>query len=496
MGAADDGTASVCQTGRPVELTQYLTIARRWWWLLLLTTLIGGGAAYGVSQLVTPTYRATTTMLVVQRQDPGNIGLADLQASERLANTFTELITVRPVLESAIERGGLNVTPEELEERLTVTSPPTTQLLEVSAEASTPEAARDLANIVAEAFIDSNESALASRPGIVSIVERAEAPTEPAAPVASLNALIGAFLALSVTAGIVAVVEYLDDTVKDADAVANQTGLPVVGHVTQFARAGKPAEQLRSGVHEQSPESEAYRSMRTNITYTLGAHGEVERLLVTSPGPGEGKSTTVANLAVVFGLAGQRVLVVDADLRRPSQHRIFGVPNTSGVTSLLMGPEMDLRHAIQRSAYDNVWVLTSGPIPANPSEVLGAPAMRELLSMLAREFDRLIIDSPPALAVTDPVVLSAGVSATLVVTQYGGTRNAELRHAIQRLAMAGRPIAGIVINRVRGKQASYYYYPEYRATKAASGSGGRRETREAREGRAPAPEPQHERNVS
>lgn len=458
-----------------MELSHYLATARRWWWLLALSTIIGGATAWAVSQLVTPTYEATTTMLVVQQQTPGNVGLADLQASERLANTFTELVTVRPVLERAIEQGGLEITPEDLEERLTVSSPPTTQLLEVTAEASTAEAARDIANLVAETFIATNQSALANRPGIVSVVERAEAPLEPASPNQTLNALLGAFLALAATATIVALVEYLDDTVKNDEAVTTLTGLPVVGYVAAFAKPAKAGDQLRVALDSHSREAEAYRSMRTNITFSLGSEGGVKRLLVTSPGPGEGKSTTAANLALVFGLGGSRVLLIDADLRRPSLHRLFGIPNTGGLTNLLASSATPLNEAIQRTPYERVWLLPSGPIPGNPSELLGSGRMSALLDAVQEHFDIVILDSPPALAVTDAAVLSSIVSASVVVVRQAKTRSNELKTAVQRLAVAGRPIAGVVINRISNAEFSYYYYyyPDYQSRKPGPAKAGR-----------------------
>jgi polysaccharide biosynthesis transport protein len=451
-----------------VDLSAYLSVARRWWWLLLIATVIGGATAYLATQLVTPTYRASTTMLVVQQQDPESVGLSDLQASERLANTFSELITVRPVLERAIAIGGLTVTPEELEQRLDVTARATTQLLEVSAEASSPEAARDIANLVAETFIATNQSVLADRPGTVSVVERAEAPLTPSAPSPGINALIGAFLALVATATIVVVADYLDDTVKDDETVARLTGLPVVGYVPQFARPTRPSDALRAMVDSHSREAEAYRSMRTTVTFSTGNQDDRKRrLLFTSPGPGEGKSTTAANLAVVFGLAGSRVVLIDADLRRPSQHRIFGIPNTSGLTNLLAGSGVSLSETTHRTAYERVWLLPSGPIPANPSELLGSGRMSELLSAMEQHFDIIILDAPPVLAVTDPAVLSGFVSASVVVVQRGKTRSNELKNAVQRLAVAGKPIAGVVINRVSGQQPGYYY-AEYRTQQTAA----------------------------
>jgi non-specific protein-tyrosine kinase len=280
-------------------------------------------------------------------------------------------------------------------------------------------------------------------------------------------------------------VDYMDDTVKNDEAVGQLTGLPVVGYVAQFSRPAKPGEQLRTGVDPHSREAEAYRSMRTNITYSMGTEGESKkRLLVTSPGPGEGKSTTAANLAVVFGLAGSRVALVDADLRRPTQHRIFGIPNTSGLTNLLANSGVNLEQAVHRTAHERVWLLPSGPIPANPSELLGSGRMNELLTALEQHFDIVILDAPPALAVTDPTVLSSVVTASVVVVQQGKTRSNELKSAVQRLAVAGKPIAGVVINRVAGTQQGYYY-TEYRTRQTVAAEGRTRNGRPARSATAP-----------
>lgn len=457
-----------------MDLTRYLAIARRAWLPLLLSVIVGAVLAYTASRLVTPTYRATATLLVIQQQTEGVVGLADLQASERLANTFSELVTVRPVLEEAIARGGFDLTVEEMRSRLTVVSPPATQLLEITAEASTGEAARDLANTVASVFIRSNQSALANRPGIVSIVERAEAPGRPAAPNAVFNAIAAGVLSLLAASIIVVVAEYLDDTVKTDEQVAELTGLPVIGHVLRFP--GSADSQLQAGTEPSGQAAEAYRAIRTNVTYALAPGGAV-RLLVTSARAGEGKSTTAANLGIVFGLAGSRVLLVDADLRRPSQHRIFGVSNGTGLSSILTRPEVDVRSVVQRTTYERVWVLPSGPIPGTPSELLGSARMTAFLELASEHFDVVLLDTPPVLAVTDPVVLLARASTALVVAEHGKTRTGELKLAVQRLAMSGKPISGIVLNRAGATVMGYYaeysspHSPSETATGDASSRG-------------------------
>ena len=180
-----------------------IRLAVRWWWLLAVATTIGGSVAYGASSNLTPTYRATAVLLVVQAQNPGVIQLNDLQTSALLANTFRRLMVVRPVLQQAVELGDLPMSPGRLGANVTIENPRATQLLEVSAEADNPALARDMANALAEAFINSREARLTAPAGAVSIVESAIAPDHPIGPHTSLNLLLGAALGLMVGGSLV-----------------------------------------------------------------------------------------------------------------------------------------------------------------------------------------------------------------------------------------------------------------------------------------------------
>ena len=191
---------------------------------------------------------------------------------------------------------------------------------------------------------------------------------------------------------------------------------------------------------------------------------------MTSPGPGEGKTTTVANLAVVFGLAGHRVCVIDTDLRRPTIHRVFGLENGEGLTNLLLAREPDIERSIQRSVYTNVSVVTAGPLPPNPSELLGSARMQELLDRIRGRFDIVILDSPPTLVVTDASVLTTLVDGLVVVARAGKTRRGALRATVEELAQSGRPIAGVILNRVRSREAGYYPYAYGRTYGGATAS--------------------------
>src|SRR5690606_18837551 len=179
----------------------------------------------------------------------------------------------------------------------------------------------------------------------------------------------------------------LDDTVKSPEQASEITGLPALGRIEQFEKSKTPRDQLQSAHRPRSTVAEAYRAARTNLSYAIDLGRDRRLVLVTSPGPGEGKTTTVANLAVVFGLAGHRVCVVDTDLRRPTLHRVFGLENGEGLTNLLLTREPDIDRSVQRSVYTNVSVVTAGPLPPNPSELLGSARMQEVMERLRARFD-------------------------------------------------------------------------------------------------------------
>lgn len=443
---------------RRMDRTLVWRVARRWWWVLFAAALAGGALGYGVSLQLPPTYQATTTLLVTQHQTEGVVQLNDLQTAERLANTFSRLVTLRPVLDQAIEDGQLPFSPEDLEAALSVSNPAGTQLLEVSARADNAEVAAVVANTVAAAFISSNQAELTQRPGQVSIVEEALAPRSPDSPRPLVNAVLGGMLVLIVAAAAVTLAEYLDDTVKTPEQAQDISGLPTLGRIERFEKMRSAKEQLQAAMRPRSTIAEAYRAARTNLMYAIDLGRDRKVVLVTSPGPAEGKTTTAANLAVVYGLAGHRVCLVDTDLRRPTLHRVFGLENSEGLTNLLLAREPDLERAVQRSVYTNVSVVTAGPLPPNPSELLGSARMQETLDRLKERFDIVLLDSPPALVVTDASVLSTLVDGLLVVARAGRTRRGALHATIQELAQSGRPIAGVVLNEVAGRESGYHYY--------------------------------------
>ena len=381
-----------------MELRAYLDIARRRWWILLLLPLIAGVTAFLVSKQMTPIYSATATILVNQTSEPGVVQYNDVLTSERLTNTYAQLVERRVVLQAVIDKLGLNMSPDALDAKIGVSAVRDTQLLRISVEDPSPEQSAKLANTVAEAFIQDNDSQL-SRPGTVSITDEAPVPGAPAKPNVKLNTVLGLVLGVMLAGGVVLVLEYLDDTVKSSEDVEQVAGLPTLGIVARFV-AGDIRQSANTG-----PTAEAYRQVRTNVHFARLAQ-EVRTILVTSANPAEGKSTTAANLAMVMAQAGEKVILVDTDMRRPSLHTLFGQPNSFGLTGLLLGEELVLSQGLINPGVRNLRLLPSGPLPPNPSELLSAKRMENLIKALREAADYVIFDSPPILAVTDAAILA------------------------------------------------------------------------------------------
>ena len=445
-----------------MERARYLHLARRWWWLLVFGLLIGGSSAYGISQLITPIYRASATLLVNQTQTPGTIAYNDVLASERLTKTYRELITKRPVLVDAIDDLNLALSPDELRSFIDVEAVQDTQLLRVSVEHPVPSRASLLANAVTQAFINANEEDQISRPGSVAIVELAETPGAPILPRTTLNTALGAVAGL-LLAGILALTyEYLDDTVKTAADVEAASGLATLGAVARFPRVRSVADGLVVGSTRPIAAAEAYKVLRTNVQFST-LDQPAQTLLISSANPGEGKTTTVANLGLAIAQTGQRVVLVDADLRRPSLHRIFGLDNRGGLTNALLSRASDLEGFVQPTHFENLWVITSGPLPPNPSELLGSPRLDAITEALRKQASVILFDSPPVLAVADASILAGKVEGAIMVVNAGRTRVHALQRAVDALSRSKKQILGVVLNKLTERDWGYYYHTYYYA---------------------------------
>ena len=290
----------------------------------------------------------------------------------------------------------------------------------------------------------------------VLVAEEAIPIYSPIRPRTMTNTLLTALVAALLVLGIIFLVEYLDDTVKTPEDLASVVDLSTLGAIAEIeGRTGR--DRLVTVLAPRSAISEAYRMLRTNIQFA-GVDGQVKSIMVTSSGSGEGKSTTVANLAIVMAQTGRRVILIDADLRRPVQHRLFELPNSKGLTTALLDLNTPPREHLQDTLVPGLQIMTSGAIPPNPAELLGSQRQAALLADLEKEADLIILDSPPVLTVADALVLAPRVNGVLLVVEVGSTRRGAIQKAADALLHTDARMLGVALNRLTLRRSAYYYH--------------------------------------
>jgi succinoglycan biosynthesis transport protein ExoP len=297
------------------------------------------------------------------------------------------------------------------------------------------------------------------RTNFISVFEPASTPTQPISPNVRMTVLMAAAIGLVLAVGGAFLIEFLDDTVKTPEDVDQAIHLPTLANIVR-TQGRKGTNNLVAAHEPLSPATEAYRTLRTNVRVS-SVDEPLRTLVVTSPNPSDGKTTLVANLGVVMAQAGNRVVLVDADLRRSTLHKHFELPNREGLTNALLEDEPTLDGWLQETEIENLRVLTSGPLPPNPSELLGSKRMHQLVERLKDEADVVLFDSPPNLVVTDASVLAIEVEGVLLVVEAGRTRRTAAQQATEQLQQLGVNIVGVVLNGVRVPRSKNYYYYRY-----------------------------------
>jgi len=337
--------------------------------------------------------------------------------------------------------------------------------------------AKEVNENIYKLLLEKNEEAKISEAGKIGnirIIDLARQPFSPIRPRKALNLMIGLMVALVLGVGLAFFLDSLDNSIKSAEEIEHNFGLPVLGLIPAIQ-----AEELRktraNGVDEvekiastlvtrfapRSPISEAYRALRTNIQF-LRIDAPLRTLVISSAGPSEGKSTSVANLAITTALTGARTLLVDADLRRPVIHSLFGLEREPGMINMLV-EKLPLERVIRPSGIENLSILPSGAIPPNPSELLGSQKMKDLVKTLAGMYDLVLFDSPPVITVTDTAVLGSQVEGVVLVVLSHTTDRRALSRAQILLANVKANVVGAVLNRIKfgGLSGSYSYHYNY-----------------------------------
>ncbi len=295
-----------------------------------------------------------------------------------------------------------------------------------------------------------------SSPNTLSILEPAEPPNQPFSPNLPLNVGLAVAIGIILATAVVFLIEYLDDTVKTKDDVMRVLNASTLGEIGLLKNR---SDKLIAAIEPRSANAEAYRMLRTNISFS-SVDQAIRMILVTSASPSEGKSITAANLAVTMAQAGYRTVVLDCDLRKPTQHKVFGISNDVGLTNALLS-HANLTSFMRPTRVENLRVLTTGPLPPNPAELLGSRSMSDLLTMMQNDTDVIVIDSPPVLAVADAAILSRTADGVLLVVDSGKTKRESALRAKEALEKAGARLLGIVLNRLPSGSSYYSYNSKY-----------------------------------
>lgn len=425
--------------------------------------------AGAVSLALKPTYRAET-QLFVAIQSSGSV--QDLQQgntfSQSRVQSYVQTVATPSVLQPAIDTLGLDVTPTALAERVKANADLNTVIITISAEDESPVQAAAIAKAVGDSLV--RTVANLERPSVdgtslvkLSVVTPASAPLKPSAPATSLNLLLGLMIGSAVGISVAILRTTLDTAVRGEADLRQLSDAPVLGGIAFDGDAER--RPLLTHARAQSPRAEAFRQIRTNLQFAHVSHNS-KAVLVTSSLPGEGKTTTAANLAIAIAQAGKTVVLVDADLRRPRIDDYLGLDRNAGLTTALIGAA-DVNDLLQPWGEDQLYVLTSGQIPPNPSELLGSSTMKDLIKGLERAFDAVIIDAPSLLPVTDATVLSQQVGAVVLVVGSSKVKLPDLKRSLEALEMVEAHLLGVVLNLLpsKGPDAYSYSYYSYEAPK-------------------------------
>lgn len=521
-------------SAQQVTLQDYLRVLRSHRGIIALSTLVVLAATLAASFLQTPVYQATAEILLQPRS---NESLFDTQTGQRrdpnrAIQTEIQVLTSQPVRDAVTQALGL--TPP-----ISVSPVAETDVIRVRSQRTSPEQAAAVANAYARSYIDFRrkqavddvlsaaqeiqrkitalqpqidaiqgqqptkenpnpatppakealvqQQALfkqkldelqvdaALRTGGAQLVTPASASTSPVKPTPVRNAAVALVAGVILGVCLAFLAEYLDDSIRVKDDLERAGGLATLGLIPQVADWKDRHRPLIVSVDQpKSPAAEAYRALRTSIQF-MRLDRPLRVIQITSPAASEGKTTTVVNLATTLAAAGERVVVVDCDLRRPRVHEFFGLDNTIGFTSVLLG-DLPLSASLQPIAgQEGLTVLASGPIPPNPAELLAGFRTREVLDALKSNSNIVLLDCPPVLPVTDAAVLGSRVDATVLVATAGRTSRKAVQRACETLRQVQGPLIGAVLNGVTGDDGyGYGYRYSYGYTDAGSQDNGRK----------------------
>ncbi|MGF1504241.1 MAG: polysaccharide biosynthesis tyrosine autokinase [Chloroflexi bacterium] len=414
-------------------ITYFRIILWRQKWVIGLTVVGAAVAAVVLTQFITPVYTASAELRASPNRD-GALEYAELLYVEQLMNTYIEIATSSQIKRQAEEVMGLDEVPD-----YSLNVVPGTDIIRVDATSEDPALAAATANTVAQLLEDEGRTLLEDRSRAIAFIAPATVPEEPSSPNLIINVAIALIAGGLGGLGLAFWLEKPDTKVYASRDVADMTDLPIMGRVPTI-RGRKKQQTLLNG---NSIHAEAFRHVRTNILSSV--EGTNNTVLFVSAEPGDGKSTTVANVAFAMGQAQRRALVIDADMRRPTLHRVLDLPNEVGLSSVLTR-EKTLREAMQETHIPGLYALTSGPNPGNPAELVNSELMTRLLEKVREHFDIVLVDSPAAQVVTDASVLASQVDGVVMIVGLAQTRGRAIIDTLRQMRQVKAQVLGVVVS--------------------------------------------------
>jgi receptor protein-tyrosine kinase len=471
-----------------VELKDALRAVKAGWWFLPLGLLLGVAAGGLISWQTTPQYTSSTQLFVsTTGTDDTNTAYQGNLFSQQRVTSYVQLLNGERLAGRVIDQLGMDEAPATLTQHIAASAIPDTVLLNVTVTRPSPTEARDIAASIGEQFdrmvtdLETPDGASSSTVK-VTVTEPPAVATSPTSPkplrTVGLCSLAG--LVLGALAAVVR--QRMDNTVKSPDDVTRVTGVGIVGALLEDPAVEE--EHVLSEANGYSETAEAYRQIRTNLQF-LDVDHPARTIVITSSLPGEGKTTVAVNLAMVLAQTGARVALIEADLRRPRVTRYLGMISGAGLSNVLAGTAR-YDELTQPYGDGRLTVLAAGPMPPNPSEMLGSQQMTALLAEVRQQNDYVIIDAPPLLPVTDGAVLSVAADGAIVIARHGYTTKAQVQQAAANLQRIDARLLGVVLNRIPPKSAEGYGYGYQYAYDASPQQTDGDEPANARARRAPA----------
>ena len=446
-----------------MDLQQYLQTLRKYWRSILTVLSVCVGAALVFTFLQTPKYSSTSSALIAvdTAASAGELSSGALYA-ERQVSSFVALADSALVLDPVIDELGLDVTPQALRSRVSVSAPAGTSIVDVTVTDTNAGRAAEIANAITASLKNVTSDVVPTGPDgdeivTVTVVEPASESSRPVSPRPVVNIALGLIAGVVLGLGQALVRRLLDSRIRTRDDLEEITDAPVLASVVHHKGSDRAKDEAAPARGTAWASDESYRKLRTAVGFVALGGERRSSIVVTSSVQGEGKTETSTNLAKVLAETGARVLLVDADLRRPQVGARLGLDDELGLSDVLTG-RADLNDVLL--SVDDLSVLTAGTVPPNPSELLGSEAMAELLALVEAHFEYVILDAPPLLPVTDAAVLSHQAGGAVVVARAGVARQNQLTEALSILEAADASVYGVVLNDVPVSQIDGYsqYY--------------------------------------